>query len=147
MTATFALVLALTFIWLGMVTAISFIEAPLKFQGPGITIPLGLGIGRLVFRALNSVEAVGAVAVVVAVIVGDGWPGTAIVAVGVAVSALIVQIVTIRPILSRRTDKVLADPDKVPEQRSTAHLWYVGFEIVKVAALITLGTSLILSTT
>lgn len=49
---------ALPVLWLGMLVAISFLEAPLKFQAPGITIPLGLGIGRLVFAALNMVEAV-----------------------------------------------------------------------------------------
>ena len=49
--------LALACIWLGMVLAIS-IEAPLKFRAPGITLPLGLGIGRLVFRALNTAEIV-----------------------------------------------------------------------------------------
>ena len=44
------------FIWLGMVLAISFLEAPLKFRAPGVDIPIGLGIGRIVFRALNRVE-------------------------------------------------------------------------------------------
>ena len=39
---------AVPILWFGLVAAISFIEAPLKFQAPGITIPLGLGIGRLV---------------------------------------------------------------------------------------------------
>src|SRR5664279_3321230 len=48
---------AVAFVWLGMVLAISFLEAPLKFRAPGITLPLGLGIGRLVFRALNGCEA------------------------------------------------------------------------------------------
>ena len=53
---------AIAFTWLGMVLAISFLEAPLKFRAPGVTLPLGLGIGRIVFRALNLVEAVLAVA-------------------------------------------------------------------------------------
>ena len=51
-----AVAVALTFLWLGMVLAISFVEAPLKFRAPGVTLPIGLGIGRLVFRALNAVE-------------------------------------------------------------------------------------------
>jgi len=38
--ATFIAVLAAT-----SVLAISFLEAPLKFRAPGITIQLGLGIG------------------------------------------------------------------------------------------------------
>lgn len=42
--------------WAGLIGGISFLEAPLKFQAPGITIPLGLGIGQLVFQALNKIE-------------------------------------------------------------------------------------------
>lgn len=44
------------FLWLGFLLAISFMEAWLKFQAPGVTIPIGLGIGKLVFGALNKVE-------------------------------------------------------------------------------------------
>src|SRR5699024_2699869 len=45
-----------TFIWIGFVLAISFMESWLKFKAPGVTIPIGLGIGRLVFQMLNKVE-------------------------------------------------------------------------------------------
>ncbi|MER2093219.1 MAG: hypothetical protein ABS918_10760, partial [Saccharopolyspora rectivirgula] len=58
-----AAAVAVVFSWLGMVLAISFLEAPLKFRAPGVTTRIGLGIGRLVFRALNAVEVVLAVAV------------------------------------------------------------------------------------
>jgi hypothetical protein len=44
---------AATYVWLGMILAISFLEAPLKFRARGVSIPIGLAIGRLVFRALN----------------------------------------------------------------------------------------------
>lgn len=45
MTAALSVSIAVTFIWLGMVVAISFLEAPLKFRAPGVTVPLVLGIG------------------------------------------------------------------------------------------------------
>ncbi|MEO6792530.1 MAG: hypothetical protein ABI253_05440 [Mycobacterium sp.] len=70
-----AIAAAVVFAWVGMVLAISFLEAPLKFRAPGITLQVGLGIGRLVFRALNAVEIVLA-AVVVLTVVG-GAPGIA----------------------------------------------------------------------
>jgi uncharacterized membrane protein (DUF485 family) len=54
-----------TFLWIGFVCAISFMEAWLKFRAPGITVPLGLGIGRLVFNALNKVELVFALIVII----------------------------------------------------------------------------------
>ena len=51
-----AVATAAVFVWLGMVLAISFLETPLKFRAPGVDIPIGLGIGRIVFRALNRAE-------------------------------------------------------------------------------------------
>ncbi|WP_030421811.1 hypothetical protein [Streptomyces sp. NRRL F-5065] len=128
---------ALTFLWLGMVLAISFLEAPLKFRAPGVTIPLGLGIGRLVFRALNLAEAALAAGVVVAV--ATGGPSAAVVALtAVAAVVLTVQLGLVRPRLNRRSDAVLAGEDPA-ETRSRAHLHYVGLEIVKVLALLALG--------
>ena len=55
--------LTASFLWIGFVCAISFMEAWLKFRAPGVTIPLGLGIGRLVFNALNKVEWIFATAI------------------------------------------------------------------------------------
>ncbi|WP_307728260.1 hypothetical protein [Candidatus Mycobacterium methanotrophicum] len=51
-----AIAVALIFVWLGMVLATSFLEAPLKFRAPNVTRQIGLGTGRLVFHALNSIE-------------------------------------------------------------------------------------------
>ncbi|BDZ43149.1 hypothetical protein GCM10025865_24480 [Paraoerskovia sediminicola] len=135
---------ALTFVWLGMVLAISFLEAPLKFRAPEITIRRGLGIGRLVFRALNAVEGVLVVGAVVA-LVAAGLPGRPAVALGVAVLALLVQVVGGRPRLTRRSDAVLALPDGEEGPRSHAHYAYVGLEIVKVVALAWAGVGLLLT--
>ena len=60
-----AVAVAVIFVWLGMVLAISFLEAPLKFRAPNVTLQIGLGIGRLVFRALNTVEVVLAIVILV----------------------------------------------------------------------------------
>jgi hypothetical protein len=131
---------AVTFTWLGMVLAISFLEAPLKFRAPGVTIPIGLSIGRLVFRALNLVEAVLAVTVIAAVIAGS--PPADVTAFTVVVTALLAtQLGLIRPRLNRRSSRVLAGED-LP--RSRAHLYYVGLEIAKAIALAVLGTSVLL---
>jgi hypothetical protein len=130
-----AAVTAVSFVWIGMVLAISFLEAPLKFRAPGVTIPIGLGIGRLVFRALNAIEAALAIVVIVTLALG-GPPAGVVVAAALVVLVLTVQLVAIRPALSRRADQVLAGAD-VPH--SPAHLWYVGAEVVKFGALIALG--------
>jgi hypothetical protein len=134
-----AVAVAATFVWLGMVLAISFLEAPLKFRAPGVTVPIGLGIGRLVFRALNLAEAVLAVTVIAAVIAGS--PPADVVAFTIAVAVLLaIQLGAIRPALGRRSGRVLGG-ENLP--RSRAHLTYVAVEVVKVAALIGLGVSLL----
>ncbi len=139
MHAASAVATAATFIWLGMVLAISFLEAPLKFRAPGVTLQVGLGIGRLVFRALNAGEVALAAAVLIGVLAGDS-PVPAVLAAAVAVSMLALQLVAVRPALTRRSDQVLAGADG---PRSRAHYVYVALEIVKVLALATAGIAML----
>lgn len=141
MSTAVAILVAVTFTWLGMVSSISFIEAPLKFRAPNVTLPIGLGIGRLVFRALNTVEAVLALAIVITAAIGR--PGTCTtVAFAVAVIALAIQLVAVRPRLNRRSDQVLAG---VIAPRSKGHYAYVGLELIKVIALLVAGISLLVA--
>jgi hypothetical protein len=97
---------ATIFVWLGMVLAISFLEAPLKFRAPGVTLRIGLGIGRLIFRALNTLELLFAVVIGV-VLFTHHTPISLDIAITVAVGALLLQLVVVRPLLSRRTTEVL----------------------------------------
>jgi len=133
---------AVLFFWLGMVAAISFLEAPLKFGAPGVTLPIGLGIGRRVFRALNAVEVVLALVALAALLLA-GPPGGLWAAIGVAVLALAVQLVLVRPRLRRRSDAVLAGDGAASTSRSRAHYAYLALELVKVAGLLTAGVLLL----
>ncbi|SBS77102.1 conserved membrane hypothetical protein [uncultured Mycobacterium sp.] len=137
-----AVAVAALFVWLGMVLAISFLEAPLKFRAPGVTIALGLGIGRLVFRALNTCEAVLAAVIVVALVIGTPSIGVTA-AVLVAIAALLIQVIGVRPALTRRSDAVLADASHAEAGRSRAHYVYVVVEVVKVVALLVGGVLLL----
>jgi hypothetical protein len=134
-----AIAVAVTFVWLGMVLAISFLEAPLKFRAPNVTLQIGLGIGRLVFRALNTVEVAFAL-VVAAIVVAGPVPLRVMVAFGVVFALLAVQLIAVRPRLSRRSDQVLAGSEG---PRSHGHLVYVGLETVKVVALLVAGILLL----
>ncbi|MFD3459850.1 hypothetical protein ACFWVM_09095 [Nocardia fluminea] len=139
MSTASAVAIAVVFVWLGMVSAISFIEAPLKFRAPNVTLVIGLGIGRLIFRALNIVETVWATILVVTLLLG--LPGTdATVAVTIAVLALAVQVIVVRPQLTRRTDAVLAGLDA---PRSHVHYVYIALEVVKTIALLVGGIVLL----
>ncbi|OCB38942.1 hypothetical protein A5676_14645 [Mycobacterium malmoense] len=139
MSAPAAVAVAVTFVWLGMILAISFLEAPLKFRAPNVTLQIGLGIGRLVFRALNTVEVCFALLVVAIVVAGPAPVGITA-AIFVAAGALALQLIAVRPRLTRRSDSVLAGSDG---PRSRAHYVYVGFEVVKVVALTVAGILLL----
>ena len=136
-----AVAVAAVFVWLGMVLAISFIETPLKFRAPGVTLQIGLGIGRLVFRALNACE-LALAAVVVACFVITPPATVVVVAAAVAVVTLLAQVVLVRPRLARRSDGVLAGSEG---PRSHAHWVYVGLEIFKVVALLIAGVWLLVA--
>ncbi len=138
MTAASGVATAVPFVWSGMVLAISFIETPLKFRAPDVTLKIGLGIGRLVFRALNSVEVVLALVLLSALMV-ENPPKNVAVTGAVAVSALLVQLAVVRPRLKRRSDLVLAGGDA---PRSHTHYLYVRLELVKLSALLTTGSLL-----
>ena len=130
---------ATIFVWLGMVLAISFLEAPLKFRAPGVTLRIGLGIGRLIFRALNTLELLFAVVTGV-VLFTHHTPNSLNVAITVAVGALLLQLLVVRPLLSRRTTEVLAGDEGA---RSRAHYAYVTLELVKVVALVVAGIAVL----
>ncbi|ORV50769.1 hypothetical protein AWC02_03855 [Mycolicibacter engbaekii] len=139
MSAGASVATAATFLWLGMVTAISFLEAPLRFQAPGVTLPIGLGIGRLVFRGLNAAEFLLAAVIAAAFAAQRPTVGTAA-AYAVAVATLSAQVLAVRPALRRRADQVLAG---LQAPRSRAHYAYVALELIKVAALICMGILLL----
>ena len=107
---------AVPFGWLGMVLAISFLETPLKFRAPGITLPLGLGIGRLVFRALNLAE-VSLAALLTLALLAMRPPGSGWVLLGAAWLLLAVQTGLLRPRLDRRAVAVIAGRTPPPSPR------------------------------
>ncbi len=132
--------LAVPFVWLGMVLAISVLEAPLKFRAPGVTLALGLGIGRLVFRALNLAEVtlVAILTAVCSVTLRPGITGWALL--GAAWGLLVVQIVLLRPRLDRRALQIVAGGDLPPSRQ---HLAYIALEGVKIVVLVALGGALL----
>lgn len=129
---------ALPVLWLGFLLAISFMEAPLKFQAPNITIELGLGIGRLVFGALNVVEAV----ILVGYSILAFFPSATRLTKSrlyvwlALVLVFVIKIGVIRPPLNARTDLVLqgADPGQSPW-----HYIYIALDIITVVLLLVSG--------
>lgn len=140
--ATIRVAAAATLLWLGMVLAISFLEAPLKFRAPGLEPRVGLAIGRIVFRALNIAELVWAVVLAACLIIGPRTVAVTTLA-GVLGAVLVVQLAVVRPRLNRRSDRILAGEGDTDAPRSHAHHAYLGLEVLKVAALVALGCQLL----
>lgn len=123
-----------------MVLAISFLEAPLKFRAPGITRQLGVGIGRIVFAALNKVEvglsALLAIAACRHYLAAADRPLGIMVAAALPIAILAIQLLAIRPRLRRQSDDLVSGKRAGSQSRSQLHLAYVGCEVVKVLSLI-----------
>jgi hypothetical protein len=129
--------LGLPFVWVGLVLGISVIETPLKFRAPGITTPLALGIGRLVFRALNVAElAIACVLTLVVVRQAPDWP---LALLGAVFAMLLAQMFWLRRELDARALRVIAGGEAPP---SSLHLVYIALEAVKLVALPALAVSL-----
>ena len=129
---------AATFVWLGMVLAISFLETPLKFRAPGVDLRTGLAIGRLVFRALNTAEIVLAAGVLTCLFTTA--PASAMSAAIAGTAILLIQVFAIRPRLTRRSNRILAG---AYAPRSNGHHVYIALEAGKVIALLTTGILLL----
>jgi hypothetical protein len=130
-------------LWFGLVAGISFLEAPLKFRAPGVTTELGLGIGRVVFRALNMVEL--GLAALLGTALAIGWVGAkpltgiASRSAGVlAIGLFLVQLLFLRPVLNLRLDQRLAGVVLPPTHH---HLAYIGLEAAKLLCLLILGVA------
>ncbi|MGW9550493.1 hypothetical protein ACWG8W_05510 [Citricoccus zhacaiensis] len=132
-----AFLLVIPAVWLGLIIGISLLEAPLKFTAPGITIPLGLGIGRRVFMAMNIVEVVLVVLLLVALWRTVGRPGRQrLWSLGwIAAAVLVLKMLVIKPFLNERTDAVLAGD---VAGGSTTHYFYIAAEVVLLVVLVLL---------
>lgn len=131
------LVVIVLFLWIGFVCAISFMEAWLKFQAPGVTLPIGLGIGRLVFGALNKVEWVFALAILLTSFVKQrGSIKRQNLYFLIPLLILILQSIWLLPELDVRAVQLI-EGQVVPP--SNLHFYYVGCEVVKVIALVSIG--------
>jgi hypothetical protein len=125
-----------TFLWIGFVCAISFMEAWLKFQAPGIDTKLGLGIGRLVFGALNKVEWVLALTIAVSHILNTKMVSVRTAFYIIPAIILIVQTFYLLPQLDARAEMIIQN-QHLPG--SNLHIIYVIAEIIKVISLVIFG--------
>jgi hypothetical protein len=124
-------------LWCGMVVATAM-EAQLKFQAPGITRELGLGIGKIVFTALNRVECGLAIVLAIALFAFLSAKRARIVF-GAIAAVLLAQTFWLIPLLIERIDLITSG--QTPHA-SSAHFVYIAFEVAKILLLLTLSVLL-----
>jgi hypothetical protein len=131
--------IAIPFIWFGLLGGISFLEAPLKFQAPGITLGLGLGIGRLVFGVMNKIEIAFALLLLVSIIIAKPTGKFVKIAIATVLILLLLETVWLLPLLDIRAQAVI---DGTGTPFSNMHLVYIAFDVVKFLLLFALGVNL-----
>lgn len=130
---------ALCFVWAGMVLGISFLETPVKFTAPSVTRPIGLDVGRHVFRAFNKVE-IGWMLLAGALLLADPTARAVWLPVVGAMTVVVLQTAWLLPLLDARVGLILLG--QTPP-RAPYHVVYIALELVKVASLFTAGGMLL----
>lgn len=128
--------IAIPFIWFGLLLGVSCIEAPLKFYAPGITLALGLGIGRLVFGVMNKVEIVLGIGLLVSFLMTQPHARFVKVAIGIVLLLLLLETVWLLPLLDIRAQAVI---DGTGAPYSNMHIVYIAFDMVKFFLLLAIG--------
>lgn len=142
------LLIVLTSVWIGMVIAISFHEAWIKFRAPLLSKHVGLDVGRRVFNSLNHAEAF--ILLNIWIISPQLTTDTIILS-----GILIMQIVVLTPLLNllaefriveafakvkdKSSDYVRQIEIKLVDKRAPDNRWhlvYVALEVIKLVLLV-----------
>jgi hypothetical protein len=135
MTLNDRLIITTPILWLGFVLSISFMEAWLKFQAEGVTIAIGLSLGKLIFFALNKVEIFFMIILSISLF-KKHWTLRIKNLVNILVWLLVILLIQtfyLLPILNQRADMIISGK---PPAASFFHFYYVFIEVLKVIALI-----------
>ncbi|MEO5991429.1 MAG: hypothetical protein ABIP68_07315 [Ferruginibacter sp.] len=112
-------------------------ESWIKFKAPGVTIPIGLGIGKLVFGALNKIEWIFVFIIAISILLNFKLSfAAANILLGLCVTVLALETFWLLPILDVRASEVISGKLLPP---STLHWYFVGAEVIKLFSLILLG--------
>lgn len=133
---------AFIFIWIGFVCSISFMEAWLKFRAPGMTLELGLGVGKLVFGTLNKMEWIFAIIILLNLVISrqNLLKGLNILLL-LSIVIVALQSFWLLPALFERAN--LHIEAQSVSSSSFAHYTYIILEVLKFLFLTVFGISLL----
>lgn len=127
------------FLWAGMILGISFLESWVKFRTPTLVKPVGLDVGRTVFKFFHGAQC-GLLLILIFLSIIIKLETIQWAAIAILTGILILQLVWLFPKLSQRVDAILAGSTI---SNSYIHSLYGIFEVVKLVILIILGWTLI----
>jgi hypothetical protein len=132
--------IVVSLLWAGMVLGISFLEAPVKFTAPSLTLAVGLDVGRHVFGAFQNCQvALWLWAVGAAIYSRPGhriW--TLVTLVGVC---LLLQVFWLYPAMDARVTRIMVGSTPSP---APYHLLYISLEVLKALLLLGVGITMLL---
>lgn len=124
-----------SFIWIGFILSISFMEAWVKFRAESIDLPTALDVGQHVFGVLNMVERL--FSVFLLIVVFYRYTDKVVVAAGSLIFTFIVaQSGYLLPELNEHAQLIIQG---MQPEKSSVHMMYALMEVLKVAALFVLG--------
>ncbi len=128
--------IAIPFIWFGLIGGISFLEAPLKFQAPDITLALGLGIGKLVFFWVNKIELLLCGMMIISLYKAKPKSPHIVYCFAAIAVLLLLETVWLLPVLDARATAVI---NGTAAPYSITHIIYIAFDAIKFILLFILG--------
>lgn len=131
------LFVALLFFWVGFVCAISFMEAWLKFRVKGVTLALGLSIGKKVFTALNLMEWIFFLVYTALFVSIRSYSFDTLTYLSLVILLILaIQTFFLLPRLNKRVNSIV---EGISIEKSFLHVYYVSLELIKVILLTILG--------
>lgn len=121
--------------WLGFFMAISFLETPLKFTAPGITMAQGVAIGHVIFDALNKAEWV-FLLVIIATSIRTFPERSTVIAIGILIVLLSMETFWLLPVLDARAMNFIETGIRGPQ---ALHWVFIAAEILKIPMLLWIG--------
>lgn len=132
--------IALIFVWVGFICSISFFESWIKFRAKGVTVPIALSIGKLVFTVLNRIEWVLALLILVMLFLSAFFTPTIGLTIGITFFVLLLQTIWMLPALNSRA-LLRIDGKEIPP--SKLHVYFVLGEFIKLVCLVICGSTML----
>ena len=133
----YPLVFAVSFFWLGLVIAVSFLETPLKFQVSGMTLPIALELGKTMFGISTNIQLGLMILVFFNFFLNPSKLNKFIIFTGVLLALILVlEKFWMLPILDARAD-VLATGKGLPP--TPLHNYFIYAECIKAILILSIG--------